>query len=228
MPLYSLAYALYYNKKMFADAGIAQPPATWDELVADGKKLTKDGKWGAGRRGRATSPKNIHHVFVFGKQHGADFFDAAGKPDLHLRRRGRGGQAVRRLHGQGQDRRPGQRRVRPEPVAAATSPTARRRCCCGRPPPPPSQSQGMKPDDYGVAPVPVPAGAPGTRQEGQLAWSPGINMAVFKNTKNIDGAMKFVKFMTSDAEQKHPQQGLRLASRRSRPRRRTRRSTPPS
>ena len=30
----------------------------------------------------------------------------------------------------------------------------------------------------------------------------GINMAVFKNTKNIDGAMKFVKFMTSDAEQK--------------------------
>lgn len=27
-------------------------------------------------------------------------------------------------------------------------------------------------------------------------------MAVFKNTKNIDGAKKFVKFMTSDAEQK--------------------------
>jgi len=30
----------------------------------------------------------------------------------------------------------------------------------------------------------------------------GINLAVFKNTHNLDGAMKFVKFMTSDAEQK--------------------------
>ncbi len=29
----------------------------------------------------------------------------------------------------------------------------------------------------------------------------GINMAVFKNTKNKDAALKFVKFMTSDAEQ---------------------------
>lgn len=34
--------ALFYNKKMFADAGIANPPTTWDELLADAKKLTKD------------------------------------------------------------------------------------------------------------------------------------------------------------------------------------------
>ena len=30
----------------------------------------------------------------------------------------------------------------------------------------------------------------------------GINLAVFKNTDNIDGSMKFVKFMTSDKEQR--------------------------
>jgi multiple sugar transport system substrate-binding protein len=30
----------------------------------------------------------------------------------------------------------------------------------------------------------------------------GINLAVFKNTQNRDGALKFVKFMTSDEEQK--------------------------
>lgn len=29
----------------------------------------------------------------------------------------------------------------------------------------------------------------------------GINMAVFKHTKNKDGALSFVKFMTSDEEQ---------------------------
>jgi multiple sugar transport system substrate-binding protein len=33
--------ALFYNKKMFADAGIAAPPATWDELLAVSEKLTK-------------------------------------------------------------------------------------------------------------------------------------------------------------------------------------------
>ncbi|MBC3761702.1 sugar ABC transporter substrate-binding protein [Quadrisphaera oryzae] len=38
--------ALFYNKKMFADAGIANPPQTWDELQADAKALTKDGKYG--------------------------------------------------------------------------------------------------------------------------------------------------------------------------------------
>ncbi|MCD9024513.1 ABC transporter substrate-binding protein [Cohnella silvisoli] len=33
--------ALFYNKKMFADAGIAAPPATWDELQSISAKLTK-------------------------------------------------------------------------------------------------------------------------------------------------------------------------------------------
>jgi sn-glycerol 3-phosphate transport system substrate-binding protein len=42
----------YYNKEAFKKAGIDKAPATWDELVADGKKLTvKDGsgnvtQWG--------------------------------------------------------------------------------------------------------------------------------------------------------------------------------------
>jgi multiple sugar transport system substrate-binding protein len=31
---------LYYNKDMFAQARITHPPRTWDELLADGKKLT--------------------------------------------------------------------------------------------------------------------------------------------------------------------------------------------
>jgi ABC-type glycerol-3-phosphate transport system substrate-binding protein len=33
-------YALNYNKKLFARAGIAGPPKTWTQLVADAKKLT--------------------------------------------------------------------------------------------------------------------------------------------------------------------------------------------
>jgi len=35
------AYALNYNKKLFAEAGIAAPPKTWDEFLDAAKKLTK-------------------------------------------------------------------------------------------------------------------------------------------------------------------------------------------
>ncbi|MGH8876757.1 MAG: ABC transporter substrate-binding protein [Stackebrandtia sp.] len=33
-------YALYYNKKLLADAGVKRPPKTWDELVDIAKKTT--------------------------------------------------------------------------------------------------------------------------------------------------------------------------------------------
>lgn len=41
-------YALNYNKKLFAEAGIAEAPKSWDELLADAKKLTDKSK---GRQG---------------------------------------------------------------------------------------------------------------------------------------------------------------------------------
>jgi multiple sugar transport system substrate-binding protein len=41
LPLLSDAYGLYYNKDMFAAAGITQPPRTMSELDADAVKLTK-------------------------------------------------------------------------------------------------------------------------------------------------------------------------------------------
>ncbi len=40
MPFLADAYGLYYNKDMFAKAGIAGPPKTLDELTEDAKKLT--------------------------------------------------------------------------------------------------------------------------------------------------------------------------------------------
>ena len=47
VPYLSRPFAMAYNTEMFAAAGITAPPTTWDELVADGKKLTGDGRWGA-------------------------------------------------------------------------------------------------------------------------------------------------------------------------------------
>ncbi|MFD8429259.1 MULTISPECIES: ABC transporter substrate-binding protein [Streptomyces] len=199
VPLYSMAYALYYNKQMFADAGVTKPPATWDELVATGKKISKDGKWALGAEGSNLS-NNIHQVFVLAKQHGADFFTADGKPDftsdgavaavkqyVDLMAEDKVIAPGNAEYAQNQslsDFAKGKTAMVLWQTASATFKT-----------------MGMKDDEWGVAPAPVPSGTPGAGKATNSMVA-GINMAVFKNSDNLDGATKFVKFMTSDAEQK--------------------------
>ncbi|KUL74828.1 MULTISPECIES: sugar ABC transporter substrate-binding protein [unclassified Streptomyces] len=199
VPLYSMAYALYYNKKAFADAGIAEPPATWDELVADGKKLTGGGKWALGVEGSNPS-ENIHHAVVFAKQHGADFFTADGKADFTSDKAVAGVKQFVDLMAKDKVVAPGnaeyaQNQSVSDFAKGKTAMLLWQSASANL------KSQGMSEDDYGIAPVPVQSGAPGTGT-GVNSMVMGINMAVFKNTDNIDGATKFVKFMTSDAEQK--------------------------
>ncbi|NNN31990.1 sugar ABC transporter substrate-binding protein [Streptomyces sp. S3(2020)] len=199
VPLYSMAYALYYNKKMFADAGIAQPPTTWAELAADGKKLSKDGKWGLGAEGSNPS-ENIHHAFVFAQQHGADFFTADGKPDFTS-------DGVVTAVKQYVDLMAKDKVIAPGNAEYAQNQSVsdfakgKTAMLLWQSASANLQSQGMSEDDYGIAPVPVQSGTPGTGAQVNSMVA-GINLAVFKNTDNRDGATKFVKFMTSDAEQK--------------------------
>ncbi|WP_134706655.1 ABC transporter substrate-binding protein [Rahnella sp. CJA17(1/100)] len=48
IPFHNSTPILYYNKDMFAKAGITAPPKDWDELLEDSKKLTDSakGQWG--------------------------------------------------------------------------------------------------------------------------------------------------------------------------------------
>jgi multiple sugar transport system substrate-binding protein len=201
VPLYSMAYALYYNKQIFADAGISKPPATWDELVADGKKIKAKakGKQVLGAEGSNLS-ENIHHVFVFAKQHGADFFTADGKADftsdgavaaikqyVDLMAKDKAIPTGNAEYAQNQsvsDFAKGKTAMLLWQSASSNL-----------------KSQGMNEDAYGIAPVPVQSGTPGTGTQINSMVA-GINLAVFKDTDNLDGATRFVKFMTSDAEQK--------------------------
>lgn len=199
VPLYSMAYALYYNKQIFADAGIAKPPATWDELIADGKKINAKGRSALGAEG-SNLAENIHHVFVFAKQHGADFFTPDGKPDftdpkvvdavkqyVDLMAQDKVIPAGDAEYAQNQsvsDFAKGKQAMLLWQSAAANL-----------------KSQGMSEDAYGIAPVPVRSGTPGTGAQTNSMVA-GINIAVFRNSHNLDGATKFVKFMTGDAEQK--------------------------
>ncbi|MFF5608195.1 ABC transporter substrate-binding protein [Streptomyces cellulosae] len=199
VPLYSMAYALYYNKQMFADAGIDAPPATWDDFVAAGKKLSKDGKWGTAMEGSNPS-ENVHHAYVFAKQHGADFFTADGTPDFTSDGAVAAVKQYVDLMAKDKITAPGNAEYA-QNQSVSDFAKGRTGMLLWQSASANLTSQGMSEDAYGIAPVPVQSGTPGTgRQVNSMVA--GINLAVFKNTDNLDGATEFVKFMTSDAEQK--------------------------
>lgn len=201
VPLYSLAYALYYNKKMFHDAGISTPPTTWADVIKDGKKISKNGtsgKWGLGLEG-SNLQENIHISYVLAKQHGGDFFDKSGKPTftspgavdavmqyVDMMQKDKiinPGNAEYAQNQSLQDFAKGKTAMVLWQAAASNF-----------------NSQHMPTSDWGAVPMPVQSGTPGQGKQVNSMVA-GINMAIFNNTKNVAGAKKFVKFMTSDAEQ---------------------------
>jgi multiple sugar transport system substrate-binding protein len=199
VPVYSMAYGLYYNKKMFADAGIANPPKTWDELVTDAKKLTKDGHYGLAVEG-GNGSENIHHAFVLAKQRGSDWFDSSGKATFdtpanvaavkqYVDFLGADGIAAKgdAEYAQNQtitDFATGKAAMMMWQSAATSI-----------------KSHGMSPDQYGV--VPVPTQTAGATGDGAVtSMVAGINLAVFQNSSHKDAATQLVKFLTSTPEQK--------------------------
>ncbi|PTW59859.1 carbohydrate ABC transporter substrate-binding protein (CUT1 family) [Breoghania corrubedonensis] len=48
VPFQRSTIVMYYNKDMFREAGLdpEKAPTTWEEMVADAKTLTKEGRWG--------------------------------------------------------------------------------------------------------------------------------------------------------------------------------------
>src|SRR5665648_518376 len=80
VPLYGLAYGLYYNTAMFQEAGL-EPPTTWEEMVDAAKALTDPAKDRYGFALAAGSyTENNHFAFINAAQNGADVFDDEGNP----------------------------------------------------------------------------------------------------------------------------------------------------
>jgi len=201
VPLYGQAYGLYYNKKLFADAGIAQPPATWSELVADGKKLTDPakGQWGLSlQAGQAT--ENCHYAAILGAQHGATFFTPDGKPQLASDQAVAGIQQYIDLMQQ-------DKIVNPSDAEYVDTAKSLKDLADGKAAMFMNQASagsfktiGMDMSNLGVAPIPLPDN-PIAGDRKVTSFVAGINMSVFADTKNRDGALQFVKFMTSAPEQ---------------------------
>ncbi|MCF0092601.1 sugar ABC transporter substrate-binding protein [Micromonospora sp. NPDC049114] len=198
VPLYSMAYSLYYNKKAFADAGITAPPTTWEQVSEYGKKLTKGGKWGLAIEG-ANPSENAHHAFTFSQQYGGEWFDSAGKPTFDTPQNV---SAIKRYI----DFMAADKITNPSNAEYAQNQSVsdfangKAAMLLWQSAGSNLKTQNMPADAYGVAPVPFLASPPagGKKVNSMVA---GINMAVFKHTKNKDGALSFVKFMTSDEEQ---------------------------
>ncbi|RSM55954.1 sugar ABC transporter substrate-binding protein [Amycolatopsis sp. WAC 01376] len=201
VPLYGQAYGLYYNKKLFAEAGITKPPATWEELVEHGKKLTKPdkGQWGLSlQAGQVT--ENSHHAAILGAQQGAQFFTPEGKPQLAS------DPSVAAVQ-QFVDLMQKDKIVNPANAEYADTAKSLKDLSDGKAAMFMNQASagsfkniGMDMANLGVAPIPLPAAAPPNGRK-VTSFVAGINMTVFKNTKNPDAALDFVKFMVSAQEQ---------------------------
>jgi multiple sugar transport system substrate-binding protein len=201
VPLYGLVYGLYYNKAMFAAAGL-QPPTTWQELQADAAKLTIPAKnqYGMVIEGGSYT-ESVHFAFIFGQQNGGQPFDASGKPTFTSPGMVAGVKQYVDLVGK-------DKVVNPSDVQYKNGPEAPGDFAKGKAAMLMSQNNadntlqadGMKPSDYGVVGIPAPSPLPAAGKD-VGSFVAGINLSIFKNTKNQPAALQFVKFMTSPAEQ---------------------------
>jgi len=199
VPLYSLAYGLYYNKALFAAAGISRPPTTWAELVADGKKLTTSSHWGLSIEGGSVA-ENIHMAFELSQQQGGQFFDAAGKPTFDTPQNVAAVKQMMDFIQTDKITNPSDAQYSKGTEALVDYATGKTAMVIWQAASGSLKQLGMNAADIGVAPVPLPSPMPsgGKTVTSMVA---GINMAVFKNTKNMSAALQFVKFMTSTPEQ---------------------------
>lgn len=198
IPLYGLAYGMYYNVQMFEDAGI-EPPTTWEEMVEAAKALTDEDEGVYGMSLAAGSyTENNHFAFINATQNGAALNTEDGKPSftedgvvdgimryLDLMQEHK---VVNPSNAQFDN---GTKSVTAFANGEAAMIINQNNANAT------IESQGMKPEQFKAVPFPAPADAVSDCAS-HLA---GINLAIMKDTKNEEGALKFLNFMTSEETQ---------------------------
>jgi len=204
IPLYGLAYNLYYNPTMFAAAGIDGPPATWAEFVADAKKLTIDtngdgsiDQWGFTAAGASVSA-NSHQVFVRGLQNGGELFDSAGNATFATDAQIAGVKQWIDLMAVDKVMSPSDAEVADGPPKVDNFINGSAAMMFDQSPLKNFEARGFT--DFATAPVPMET-ANATGLEATQSHVAGINLSIFKNSTNKENAIKLAAFMTSDAEQ---------------------------
>jgi multiple sugar transport system substrate-binding protein len=202
VPLYGLSYALFYNKKLFKEAGL-KPPKTWSEFVDTAKKLTKDtngdGKpdqWGFAMEGGSIT-ENSHFAFILGRQNGGQLFDGS-KPTFDSDPIVKGVSDYVNLIGRDKVADPGNAQYADGTRTAGQFAKGKTGMMIYQNNAENNlKSNGMSKSAYGVADLPVEDGS----STPIMTHVAGINLSVFTNTKKKAAALAFVKFLTSASEQ---------------------------
>ncbi|MDO4899692.1 ABC transporter substrate-binding protein [Actinomyces sp.] len=198
LPLYGLAYGLYYNRKMFTDAGL-EPPNTWEEMVAAAKRLTNPDNGIYGMAIAAGSyTENAHYAFINAAQEGEELFDSDGNPTFTGDGVVRG--ILRYLDLMQTDAVVNTSNAQYDNGSDSVADFANGKAAMII-----NQNNadttivanGMTTDQFGVVPYPAPANAP----DDTASHVAGINIAVFANTGNRDGALQLVKYLTEAQQQ---------------------------
>ena len=198
LPLYGLAYGLYYNRKMFTDAGL-QPPKTWEEMVETATKLTDAAGGVYGMAIAAGSyTENAHYAFINAAQNGAELFNADGAPTftsdgvvngilryLDLMQTHKVVNPSNAQYDNGTDSVSDFANGKVAMIINQNNANAT------------LEANGMTADQFGVVPYPAPA-ASTTPVASHVA---GINIAAFANTDNRDGALKLIQYLTAPESQ---------------------------
>jgi len=199
VPIYGLSYGLFYNKKLFQEAGISAPPKTWSEFVADAKKLTKPAQdqWGVALEGGSIT-ENAHWGFILTRQNGGQLFTQDNKPTFDSPQIVKGVKQYVDLFGENKV-------VNPSAAQFSDGTQALAQFAKGKAGMTLWQNNaenniktnGMKKSEYGVAMVPVVDGS----TTPIMTHVAGINVSVFANSEHKDAALAFVKFLTSTPQQ---------------------------
>ena len=185
VPLYGLAYGLFYNKQMLKDANI-EPPTNWDDLVTAAKTLTKGDTYGFSLAGGSYT-ENAHFAFITSAQNGGEWFDKSGKPTFTSKANVDGIKRYLDLMQDAKVANPSNAQY--DNATQSVTDFANKKAAfilnqnnANNT----IESLGMKSDEYGVVALPAPADGK------EIASFPaGINLSIFKNTKNEDGNPTF-------------------------------------
>lgn len=198
LPLYGLAYGLYYNRKMFSDAGL-EPPRTWEEMVEAAKRLTSTATGVYGLSLAAGSyTENAHYAFINAAQNGSDLFDDQENPTFT-------GQGVvdgilRYLDLMQTDKVVNTSNAQYDNGTDSVADFANGKAAMiinQNNADTTIAANGMTSEAFGVVPYPAPKAA----TSDVASHVAGINISVFAGTKNRDGALQLVKFLTEPAQQ---------------------------
>ncbi|TFD25678.1 sugar ABC transporter substrate-binding protein [Cryobacterium sp. TMS1-13-1] len=204
IPLYGLAYNMYYNPKLFAEAGIDGPPATWDEFVTDAKKLTVDtdgdgsiDQWGFTAAGASVSA-NSHQAFIRGLQNGGTLFDTEGNPTFDSDAQVAGVKQWIDLMSTDKVMSPSDAETSDGSAKVDNFINGNAAMMFDQSPLKNFSARDFT--DFATAPVPMMS-TDATGMEATQSHVAGINLSIFKNSDNKENAIKLAAFMTSDAEQ---------------------------